>query len=162
MGTKFGGKPGAKKPFKPYKNTEKSRPGKPNDGKKPDFSKAEKRKRPAGGGGEFTSLLLCFCWTTSFELCLRLRSGPPAKREKSGKKPPTTEEELKKRLQKKRDLKNNRQQAERKEMFDIISRCKAVWGNLRRYGVLREEVKGQLGFLLIPTDGCCLGQQEEM
>ncbi|XP_005815114.1 pumilio homolog 3-like [Xiphophorus maculatus] len=108
-GTKFGGKPGAKKPFKPYKNTEKkSRPGKPNDGRKPGFSKAEKRKRPAGGGG------------------------PPAKREKNGKKPPTTEEELKKRLQKKRELKNNRQQAERKEMFDIISRCKAVWGNLRR------------------------------
>uniref|UniRef100_A0A3B5LLT0 Pumilio homolog 3 n=1 Tax=Xiphophorus couchianus TaxID=32473 RepID=A0A3B5LLT0_9TELE len=99
--------PGAKKPFKPYKNTEKkSRPGKPNDGRKPGFSKAEKRKRPAGG--------------------------PPAKREKNGKKPPTTEEELKKRLQKKRELKNNRQQAERKEMFDIISRCKAVWGNLRR------------------------------
>ncbi|XP_032426143.1 pumilio homolog 3 isoform X2 [Xiphophorus hellerii] len=108
-GTKFGGKPGAKKPFKPYKNAEKkSRPGKPNDGRKPGFSKAEKRKRPAGGGG------------------------PPAKREKNGKKPPTTEEELKKRLQKKRELKNNRQQAERKEMFDIISRCKAVWGNLRR------------------------------
>uniref|UniRef100_A0A3B3XJ27 PUM-HD domain-containing protein n=1 Tax=Poecilia mexicana TaxID=48701 RepID=A0A3B3XJ27_9TELE len=110
VGTKFGGKPGAKKPFKPYKNTEKkSKPGKPNDGRKPSFSKTEKRKQPAGGGG------------------------PPAKRQKSGKKPPPTEEELKKkRLEKKRELKNNRQQAERKEMFDIISRCKAVWGNLRR------------------------------
>ncbi|XP_054878237.1 pumilio homolog 3-like [Poeciliopsis prolifica] len=108
-GTKFGGKPGVKKPFKPYKNTEKkSRPGKPNDGKKPGFSKTGKRKQPAGGGG------------------------PPAKRQKSGKKPPTAEEEQKKRLQKKRELKNNRQQLERKEMFDIISRCKELWGNLRR------------------------------
>ncbi|KAM4719887.1 pumilio homolog 3 [Anableps anableps] len=109
-GARLGGKPGGKKPFKPYKNTEKkSRAGKANDGgRKLGFSgagKQGKRKLPAGGGG------------------------PPAKREKK----PTTEEELKKnRLQKKKELKNNRQQAERKEMFEIIRRCKGVWGSLRR------------------------------
>lgn len=48
-GTKFGGKPGGKKPFKPYNNAErKSRPGKGRDGGKKEtkfsFSKAGKRK----------------------------------------------------------------------------------------------------------------------
>ncbi|XP_015246564.1 PREDICTED: pumilio domain-containing protein KIAA0020 homolog [Cyprinodon variegatus] len=113
-GTKFGGKPAGKKPFKPYKNTEnKSRPGKANGGgRKSGFSNAGKgapgkRKLPAGGGG------------------------PPAK--KRGEEKPMTDEELKKkRLQKKKELKESRQQAERKEMFDIIRQCKGVWGNLRR------------------------------
>uniref|UniRef100_A0A3Q2FKK8 Pumilio RNA-binding family member 3 n=1 Tax=Cyprinodon variegatus TaxID=28743 RepID=A0A3Q2FKK8_CYPVA len=110
-GTKFGGKPAGKKPFKPYKNTEnKSRPGKANGGgRKSGFSNAGKgapgkRKLPAGGGGEYP-----------------------------GEEKPMTDEELKKkRLQKKKELKESRQQAERKEMFDIIRQCKGVWGNLRR------------------------------
>lgn len=45
-----------------------------------------------------------------------------------------TAEELKKnRQQRKKDLKNSRQQAERKDMFEIICQAKRVWGDLRRY-----------------------------
>ncbi|MED6262585.1 hypothetical protein ATANTOWER_022129 [Ataeniobius toweri] len=113
-GTKFGGKPGGKKPFKPYKNTEKkTRPGKANDGgRKLGFSNAGKgpqgkRKLPADG------------------------RGPLAKKGKRGEKKLTDEELKKNRLQKKKELKNSRQQMERK-MFDIIRQCKGVWGNLRR------------------------------
>lgn len=59
--------------------------------------------------------------------------GPPAKRGRRGETKPMTDEELKKnRLQRKKELKNNRQQAERKEMFEIIRQCKGVWGNLRQ------------------------------
>ncbi|XP_042365138.1 pumilio homolog 3 [Plectropomus leopardus] len=130
IGTKLGGKPGGKKPFKPYNNTErKGKPGKGGDGgnkeRKFAFSKAgtgpPKRKAPFKGkykedeeGG-----------------------GPAAKKMKEGEfKPKTkelTEEEMKKnRQQRKKDLKKSRQQAERKDMFQIICQCKQVWGNLRR------------------------------
>lgn len=60
-GTKFGGKPGSKKPFKQYNNAErKSRPGKGRDGGKREtkfsFSKGGKRKltdaKDEGGEGE--------------------------------------------------------------------------------------------------------------
>uniref|UniRef100_A0A3Q2TEE0 Pumilio RNA-binding family member 3 n=1 Tax=Fundulus heteroclitus TaxID=8078 RepID=A0A3Q2TEE0_FUNHE len=120
-GAKFGGKPGGKKPFKPYKNTEKKiRPGK-DGGRKLGFSNAGKgpqgkRKLPAEG------------------------RGPPAKRGKGGEETPATAEELKKnRLQKKKELKNSRQQLERKEMFEIICQCKRVWGHLRRKKLDNEE-----------------------
>lgn len=65
-------------------------------------------------------------------------TGPKAKMMKKGefksKKRELTEEELKKnRQQRKKDLKNSRQEAERKDMFQIICQAKQVWGNLRRY-----------------------------
>lgn len=129
IGTKLGGKPGGKKPFKPYNSTEKkSRPGKGGDGGKTKhkfaFSKVDKgpqkrkqsfKAKKDGEEGE----------------------GPVAKKMKKGEfKPKTkelTEEELKKnRQQRKKDLKNSRQQAERKDMFEIIRQAKRVWGDLRR------------------------------
>ncbi|XP_038589804.1 pumilio homolog 3 [Micropterus salmoides] len=129
IGTKLGGKPGGKKPFKPYNSAEKkSRPGKGGDGGKTKhkfaFSKVDKglqKRKPSfkakkdGEEGE----------------------GPVAKKMKKGEfKPKTkelTEEELKKnRQQRKKDLKNSRQQAERKDMFEIIRQAKRVWGDLRR------------------------------
>lgn len=65
-GTKFGGKPGSKKPFKQYNNAErKSRPGKGRDGDKRQtkfsFSKGGKRKltdaKDEGGEGKEISAL---------------------------------------------------------------------------------------------------------
>ncbi|TKS84135.1 Pumilio -like protein 3 [Collichthys lucidus] len=122
IGAKLGGKPGGKKPFKPYNNTErKGRPWKGGDGDKKQqkfaFSKAgngpQKRKLPhfkgknEEDGGE----------------------GPVAKRTKKGEfKPKSKElskEDLKKnRQQRKKDLKNNRQQAERKDMKNCDSDLK--------------------------------------
>lgn len=131
-GTKFGGKPGSKKPFKPYNNAErKSRPGKGRDGGKKEakfsFSKTGKRKLPdvkdEEGKGE----------------------GPVAKKVKKGgfkanKK--LTEEELKKnRQQRKKELKRNRQEAERKDMFEIINQSKHMWGDLRRKNCDKDQKK---------------------
>nr|XP_049595230.1 pumilio homolog 3 isoform X5 [Syngnathus scovelli] len=65
---------------------------------------------------------------------------PQAKRFKKGEFKPQkkkqgaqeTDEELKKnRLQKKKDLKKSRQQADRKDMYQIINQAKQVWGDLR-------------------------------
>lgn len=129
IGTKLGGKPGGKKPFKPFNSTErKGKPGKSGDGGKreykPGFSKdgkgLNKRKmsqfkaKDEEGG-----------------------DGPRAKKMKKGefkpKKRELTEEELKKnRQQRKKDLKKSRQEAERKDMFQIICQSKQVWGDLRR------------------------------
>ncbi|XP_055009925.1 pumilio homolog 3 isoform X2 [Boleophthalmus pectinirostris] len=120
--TKMGGKSGSKKPFKkPYKNTEHS--GKRGEKRvahkffKND-QRVRKRKRPHGKdseGGE---------------------GGPVSKKLKSGKPDPKkklSKEELKAtRQQRKRDVKKNRQQAERKDMFDIICQSKQIWGQLRR------------------------------
>ncbi|XP_037548335.1 pumilio homolog 3 [Nematolebias whitei] len=112
-GTKLGGKPGGRKPFKPFKNSEK-RPGKTGVGGrkdlKPGVSKGAKRKLSEEGGG------------------------PEAKKKRRFKaeKKPTKEELKKNRQQKKAALKKSRQLAERKDMFDIISRSKQVWGDLRR------------------------------
>ncbi|MEQ2281292.1 hypothetical protein AMECASPLE_028771, partial [Ameca splendens] len=140
-GTKFGGKPGGKKPFKPYKNTEKkTRPGKANDGgRKLGFSKAGKgpqgkRKLPADG------------------------RGPLAKKGKRGEKKLTDEELKKNRLQKKKELKNSRQQMERKEMFDIIRQCKGVWGNLRRKKCDEEQKKK----LMKELHGLIRGKMKQM
>ncbi|XP_035995907.1 pumilio homolog 3 [Fundulus heteroclitus] len=139
-GAKFGGKPGGKKPFKPYKNTEKkSRPGK-DGGRKLGFSNAGKgpqgkRKLPAEG------------------------RGPPAKRGKGGEETPAAAEELKKnRLQKKKELKNSRQQLERKEMFEIIRQCKRVWGHLRRKKLDNEERNK----LMKELQGLIRGKAKEM
>ncbi|MED6265906.1 hypothetical protein CHARACLAT_030233, partial [Characodon lateralis] len=140
-GTKFGGKPGGKKPFKPYKNTEKkTRPGKANDGgRKLGFSNAGKgpqgkRKLPADG------------------------RGPLAKKGKRGEKKLTDEELKKNRLQKKKELKNSRQQMERKEMFDIIRQCKGVWGNLRRKKCDEEQKKK----LMKELHGLIRGKMKQM
>uniref|UniRef100_A0A8C5GU48 PUM-HD domain-containing protein n=1 Tax=Gouania willdenowi TaxID=441366 RepID=A0A8C5GU48_GOUWI len=124
FGGKPGGKPGTKKPFKPYNSTErKGRAGKAKDGGKFTFSKGGKSslgKRRANNVEE------------------EGEGGPTAKRTKNGssdivKKKPMTKEELKKnRQQRKRDLKKNRQEAERKDMFQIICQSKRVWGDLRR------------------------------
>lgn len=47
-----------------------------------------------------------------------------------------TEDKLEKnRQQKKKDLKKSRQQAERKDMFQIICQSKKVWEELRRYSL---------------------------
>lgn len=59
-----------------------------------------------------------------------------------------TEEEIKKnRQQAKRDLKDSRQHAERKDMFDIIRQCKRLWGDLRRKNCdkeLKTKLMGEL------------------
>ncbi|XP_029301201.1 pumilio homolog 3 [Cottoperca gobio] len=126
MGTKLGGKPGGKKPFKPYNNTEKKgKPWKGGEGGKKEhksaFSKAgtgqQKRKLPFKAKNEEDE------------------GEGPAKKMKKGelKTEELTEEELKKnRQQIKKDLKNSRQHAERKDMFDVICQCKRMWGDLRR------------------------------
>ncbi|XP_069562358.1 pumilio homolog 3 [Brachyistius frenatus] len=129
LGSKFGGKPGGKKPFKPYNKTErKSRPGNVKDGDKKDqklaFSKAGKgplgkRKRPAAKDEEEEG------------------EGPTATKLKKGEfkaqREQLTREELKKnRQQRKKDLKKSRQEVDRKDMFQIICRSKQVWEELRR------------------------------
>nr|XP_040053052.1 pumilio homolog 3 isoform X1 [Gasterosteus aculeatus aculeatus] len=127
MGTKLGGKPGGKKPYKPFNNTERKGRPKGGDGGKREhkfpFSKADggpqKRKMPFKAKNKEDG------------------EGPVFKKMKKGefdpKKKEMTEEELKKnRLQIKRDLKNTRQEAEKKDMFQIVRQCKQVWGDLRR------------------------------
>ncbi|XP_077479379.1 pumilio homolog 3 [Stigmatopora argus] len=62
--------------------------------------------------------------------------GPQAKKLKKGKINPKkkykTDEELKKnRSQKKKDLKKSRQEADRKDMYQIINDAKKLWGDLR-------------------------------
>lgn len=123
ISTKMGGKPGAKKPFKPY-NKEKSRPGKNGDKQTTHkFSKSDKgvrkRKLPHGKGMTKES---------------DDQGGPASKKFKSGKpKGKLSKEELKAtRQQRKRDVKKFRQQAERKDMFDIVCQSKRIWGQLRR------------------------------
>lgn len=123
ISTKMQGKPGAKKPFKPY-SKEKSHTGKSGDKQTTHkFSKnnrgVRKRKLPHGKGtkGERDD-----------------QGGPASKKWKSGKpKQKLTKEELKAtRQQRKKDVKRFRQQAERKDMFDIVSQSKNIWGQLRR------------------------------
>uniref|UniRef100_A0A672Z5F4 PUM-HD domain-containing protein n=1 Tax=Sphaeramia orbicularis TaxID=375764 RepID=A0A672Z5F4_9TELE len=66
----------------------------------------------------------------------------------------TDEGEMKKeRLRKKKELKRTRQQAERKDMFDIICKAKKVWGELRRCWK-SSKVRGRCrfsGFAVKPT-----------
>ncbi|XP_022058739.2 pumilio homolog 3 [Acanthochromis polyacanthus] len=124
IGTKLGGKPGnkpgGKKPFKPYNNSEKkNRPGKGGNGGK----REQKFGFSKGGKGALGKRRMSTDKDEGEE-------GPTAKR---GKKEPLTKEELNKiRQQKKKDLKKSRQQAERKDMFEIICQSKQVWGELRR------------------------------
>nr|XP_043873223.1 pumilio homolog 3 [Solea senegalensis] len=119
-GTKLGRKPEGKKPFKPFNNT-KSRAGKGRDSGKKDerfaFSKAGagQRKRKVTPGKDADQ-----------------SEGPGIKRMKSGKKELTEEELKKNRQQRKKELKQSRQQAERKDMFDIITQAKQLWADLRR------------------------------
>ncbi|XP_068588567.1 pumilio homolog 3 [Cebidichthys violaceus] len=128
MGTKLGGKPGGKKPYKAFDSTERKGRPKGGDGDKREhkfpFSKAD-------GGPQKR--------TMPFKAKIKEEEGegPVVKRMKKGKFDPKmkelSEEELKKnRQQRKRDLKNSRQEAERKDMFQIIRQCKQVWGDLRR------------------------------
>lgn len=136
VGTKLGGKPSGRKPFKPFKNSEK-RPGKASVGGRKDLkpAKGAKRKLSEEGGGE--KIPICtfiFLLGRGISIVSCLRSGPEAKKKRRFKaeKKPTKEELKKNRQQKKKALKKSRQQAERKDMFDIISRSKQVWGDLRR------------------------------
>ncbi|KAK9532790.1 hypothetical protein VZT92_010158 [Zoarces viviparus] len=129
MGTKLGGKPGGKKPYKAFDNTERKGRPKGGDGDKREhkfpFSKADRGPQKR---------------TMPFKARIKEEDegeGPVVKRMKEGKFDPKmkelTEEELKKnRQQMKRDLKNSRQEAEMKDMFQIIRQCKQVWGDLRR------------------------------
>ncbi|RVE65432.1 hypothetical protein OJAV_G00116450 [Oryzias javanicus] len=120
IGSKLGGKPGGKKPFKPFKNAEKQNRAKDRGNKqhKPAFSRGGgpqqgKRKRSA------------------LQNRKERDQGPAAKRVKKGE--PLSEEELQKnRLQRKKELKRSRQQAARKEMFEVINQSKQVWEDLRR------------------------------
>lgn len=137
-GTKLGGKPGGRKPFKQFKTSEK-RPGKTGVGGrkdlKPGVSKGAKRKLSEEGGGEKTTVCtFVFLLGRGDSVVFCLQSGPEAKKKRRFKaeKKPTKEELKKNRQQKKKELKKSRQQAERKDMFDIISRSKQVWGDLRR------------------------------
>ncbi|XP_072228164.1 pumilio homolog 3 isoform X3 [Leuresthes tenuis] len=130
IGTKFGGKPGGKpggkRPFKPFNAEKKSWSGKAKDGGKKEqnssFNKAG--KGPPG--------------KRKFPAEKRDGGGPAAKKLKKGafnaeNKKKLTEEELKmNRQQKKKELKKSRQQADRKDMFEIICRSKHVWESLRR------------------------------
>uniref|UniRef100_A0A667Z4M7 Pumilio RNA-binding family member 3 n=1 Tax=Myripristis murdjan TaxID=586833 RepID=A0A667Z4M7_9TELE len=124
LGGKPGGKPGGKKPFKPYNTAEKrSKWGKSGDGAKKDqkfpFSKAGKGPRK------------------------RKLEREIKKEEEGGEEEEVDEEEAEgsepKKMkwgdfkQKKKELKKTRQQAEKKDMFDIINQSKHIWGNLRRY-----------------------------
>ncbi|KAM7369352.1 hypothetical protein PAMP_013626 [Pampus punctatissimus] len=143
IGTKLGGKPGGKKPFKPYNNTDrKGKPGKSGDGgKKFGFSKdgngPKKRKIPHSKAKDEEG------------------GGPRAKKMKKGEFKPKrelTEEELKKnRQQRKKDLKKSRQEAERKDMFQIICQSKQMWGDLRRKkcdGDMKKKLMKQLHDLI--------------
>ncbi|XP_068609109.1 pumilio homolog 3 isoform X2 [Brachionichthys hirsutus] len=130
LGTKLGGKPGGKKPYKPYNNTEKKKgtARRVDGGKglnKPAFSKAEtgpqKRK-------------------LSFK-AKKGEEGPTAKKVKKGELKTKDENKDLNRQQKKKELKNNRQLVERKDMFQIICRAKQVWGVLRRKKCDNEEKK---------------------
>lgn len=115
-----------KKPFKPY-NKEKNRPGKSRDTTSLKFSKNDKgvrkRKLPPGKGTK--------------------DEGPASKKWKDGKsKPKLSKAELKAtRQQRKRDVKRNRQQNERKDMFDIVCQSKHIWGQLRRKKCDEQEKK---------------------
>uniref|UniRef100_A0A7N8WJQ8 Pumilio RNA-binding family member 3 n=1 Tax=Mastacembelus armatus TaxID=205130 RepID=A0A7N8WJQ8_9TELE len=106
LGGKPGGKPGSKKPFKPY-NTEKSRLGKSKDGDK----KEHKFAFSKGGKGPKKRKLL-----------------PVKEQESEGEKHMLS----KNRQQRKKELKKSRQQADRKDMYQIICHSKQVWGDLRR------------------------------
>ncbi|XP_072309956.1 pumilio homolog 3 [Eucyclogobius newberryi] len=112
MGSKMGGKPDSKKPFKKTERTER----RGDNRTPPKFFKNDKgvRKRKDTEG----------------------EGGPVSKKWKSGKsepKKPLSKEELKAtRQQRKKDVKKTRQQAERKDMFDIICKSKMIWGQLRR------------------------------
>ncbi|KAM9820226.1 pumilio homolog 3 [Neosynchiropus ocellatus] len=124
-GHKLGGKKpiGAKKPFKSFNNTER----KPGNNK--DFGKKQNSVSKAGDGKKRKL-------QTFKDGRKRDDGGPRPKKMKKGdvqSKKVIDKEELKKnRQQRKKDLKNFRQQAERKDMFEIISQAKQVWGELRR------------------------------
>ncbi|XP_061836793.2 pumilio homolog 3 isoform X1 [Nerophis lumbriciformis] len=116
-GKAVGIKPGGKTPVKPYIKKEiKDELGKSGDNNKKhtlaeDGKGPNKRTFPVDKGD----------------------GAPQAKKFKKGKFKPDrqTEKELKNRLQKKKDLKMKRQQANRKDKFEIINQAKQVWGDLR-------------------------------
>uniref|UniRef100_A0A3P9I4M6 Pumilio homolog 3 n=1 Tax=Oryzias latipes TaxID=8090 RepID=A0A3P9I4M6_ORYLA len=131
IGSKLGGKPGSKKPFKPLKNAEK--PNGPRDR----GNKQHKAAFSRGGGVQQGKRKL-----PAFKNRKEKDDGPAAKRAKKGEQ--LSEEELKKnRLQRRKELKRSRQQASRKEMFEVINQSKQVWEDLRRKKC-DEEVKKKL------------------
>ncbi|KAM4635244.1 pumilio homolog 3 isoform 2-T2 [Polymixia lowei] len=132
IGTKFGGKPAGKKPFKPYNNAQKKGTfGKTEDGGKNNpkfgFSKDRpgfnKRKLPHGEEEE------------------EAVSG--YKRKKVTPEQGTQKTNWTEYKQKKKELKDFRQQTERKDVYEIICRSKHIWGTLRRKDCTKEK-KGQL------------------
>ncbi|XP_077593895.1 pumilio homolog 3 [Stigmatopora nigra] len=125
-GTAPGSRPNGKKLFKPYnkKDTQgKMSKSADHTKKKPTFvkgGKGQKRKLPSDSKDGYD----------------KEAGGPQAKKLKKGKINPKkkhqTDEELKKnRCQKKKDLKKSRQEADRKDMYQIINESKKLWGDLR-------------------------------
>ncbi|XP_061887599.1 pumilio homolog 3 isoform X2 [Entelurus aequoreus] len=116
-GKAVGIKPGGKTPVKPYiKKEMNDKLGKSGDNNKKhtlaeDGKGPNKRTFPVDKGD----------------------GAPQAKKFKKGKFKPDgqTDEEQKNRLQKKKDLKMKRQQANRKDTFEIINQAKLLWGDLR-------------------------------
>lgn len=87
-------------------------------------------------------------------MCLCVKSGPAAKRAKKGEQ--MSEEELKKnRLQRRKELKRSRQQASRKEMFEVINQSKQVWEDLRRCVGHKPRESGVKVPLLLQTTSSC-------
>ncbi|XP_061733140.1 pumilio homolog 3 [Nerophis ophidion] len=116
-GKAVGIKPGGKKPVKPY--IKKERKGKLE--KSADNNKKHTFAEDGKGPNKRT-----------FPVD-KDDGAPQAKKFKKGKFKPErqTDEELKNRLQKKKDLKMKRQQASRKDKFEIINQAKLLWGDLR-------------------------------
>uniref|UniRef100_H3CY95 Pumilio homolog 3 n=1 Tax=Tetraodon nigroviridis TaxID=99883 RepID=H3CY95_TETNG len=108
-----------RKPFSPKGDAKTSKfggkPGSKPGGKKPykPFNNAEKKSKAWKTGEPFNK---------QKRLIGSAADGGSQKR----KRPPKSGE------QRKKELKKNRQQTERKDMFDIICQAKQVWGNLRR------------------------------
>ncbi|XP_051907855.1 pumilio homolog 3 [Hippocampus zosterae] len=136
-------RPPGKKPFKPYNKKDiKGKIGKSGDPAKKQQSfvkggKGLKRKLPddKGEGGQGPKRKFLGGKGDGED------GGPRAKKFKKGefksKKNKQglqqTDEDLNKnRLQKKKDLKKSRQQADRKDMYQIINQAKQMWGDLRK------------------------------
>ncbi|XP_056146732.1 pumilio homolog 3 [Lampris incognitus] len=134
LGGKPGWKPGNKKQFKPFNNKDKKtkleRVGK--GGKKD-------HKFPFSKDGQGS----------------KKRPYAEVEKEGEGETPLTKKQKWDELKQQKKELKKNRQQTEKKDMFEIISQSKHVWGTLRRkdcsvdkkrklMGELQELIEGKI------------------
>ncbi|XP_077441874.1 LOW QUALITY PROTEIN: pumilio homolog 3 [Vanacampus margaritifer] len=123
-------KPTAKKPFKPYNKKDiKGKVGKSSNNTKKQTTfvkggKGTKRKFSVDEGEGDNAKEDGGAQAKRFK-----KEDFKTKKKQSAQQ---TDEELNKnRLQKKKDLKNRRQQADRKDMYQIINQAKQVWGDLR-------------------------------